>query len=71
MRIYVDVKPGNCNHCIYRVNVSRYLDMDDYCSLNMKCISKINMDIDSDCRQSPSFWRRLSIFSLTCPFQMV
>lgn len=46
MRIYVDVKPGNCNHCIYRVNVSRYLDMDDYCSLNMKCISKINMDID-------------------------
>ena len=25
----------------------------------------------SDCRQSPSFWRRLSIFSLTCPFQMV
>ena len=27
--------------------------------------------IISDCRQSTSFWRRLSIFSFTCAFQMV
>ena len=31
MRICMDKKSENCNHCIYRENVSRYLDLDDYC----------------------------------------
>lgn len=43
---YVDREPENCNHCIYRENVSRYLDIEDYCSLNKKSIYMIQMDID-------------------------
>ena len=45
MAIHADRKQ-NCNHCIYRQNVSRYLDLEDYCSLNMKHTSKIVMDKD-------------------------
>ena len=44
MDIYVDRKPENCNHCIYKKDVSRYFDLDDYCSKNMKNTSKINME---------------------------
>ncbi len=47
MKINVDRKPENCNHCIYRENVGRYFDLDDYCSKNMKHIRKI--DMESDC----------------------
>lgn len=46
MKTNMDRKPENCNHCIYRENVSRYFDLDDYCSKNMKHTSKIIMDDD-------------------------
>lgn len=46
MKINIYRKPENCNHCIYRENVSRYLDLDDYCSRTMKWIGKINIDTD-------------------------
>jgi hypothetical protein len=46
MDIYVDRKPENCNHCIYRKDVSRYLDIEDYCILNKKNICVIAMDMD-------------------------
>ena len=48
----MDIKPKNCNHCIYRENVSRYLDLEDYCSRNMKSTSKINMETDCRLRES-------------------
>lgn len=48
----MDIKPKNCNHCIYRENVSRYLDLEDYCSRNMKHTSKINMETDCPLRRS-------------------
>lgn len=46
MKTNMDRKPENCNHCIYRENVSRYFDLDDYCSKNRKHTSKIIMDDD-------------------------
>lgn len=46
MDIYVDRKPENCNHCIYRKDVSRYLDIEDYCILNKKNICMIRIDMD-------------------------
>lgn len=52
MGTYKDRKPENCNHCIYRENVSRYLDVEDYCSRNMKHTSEINMDVDCPLRKS-------------------
>lgn len=52
MEAYMDVKPKNCNHCIYRENVSRYLDLEDYCSKNMKHTSKINMETECPLRES-------------------
>ncbi len=52
MKIYVDNAPKNCNHCIYRENVSRCLDLEDYCSKNMKNTSKINMETDCPLRES-------------------
>ncbi len=48
----MDIKPKNCNHCIYRENVSRYLDLEDYCTRNMKHTSKINMETDCPLRKS-------------------
>ena len=51
MGIYMDIKPKNCNHCIYRENVSRYLDLEDYCSKNMRQTSKINMETDCPLRK--------------------
>lgn len=47
----MDIKPKNCNHCIYRENVSRYLDLEDYCSRNMKHTRKINMETDCPLRR--------------------
>ena len=52
MGVHMDIKPENCNHCIYRKNVSRYLDLEDYCSRNMKHIRKINMETDCPLRRS-------------------
>lgn len=52
MKINIYRKPENCNHCIYRENVSRYLDLDDYCSRTMKRTGKINIDIDCPLRKS-------------------
>lgn len=45
MAIHTDRKQ-NCNHCIYRQDVSSHFDLDDYCSLNMKRTSRITMDKD-------------------------
>lgn len=52
MGVCMDIKPKNCNHCIYRENVSRYLDLEDYCIRNMKHTSKINMETDCPLRES-------------------
>ena len=52
MGVHMDIRPKNCNHCIYRKNVSRYLDLEDYCSRNMKHIRKINMETDCPLRRS-------------------
>lgn len=46
MKICMNSKPENCNHCIYRKDVSRYLDMEDYCILNKKNTYMISMNID-------------------------
>ncbi len=51
MKIYMDRKPKNCNHCIYRENVSRCLDLDDYCIRIMKQTSRIIMDRDCPLRK--------------------
>ena len=51
MVVHMDIKPKNCNHCIYRENVSRYLDLEDYCSRNMKHTRKINMETDCPLRR--------------------
>lgn len=56
MKINVDRKPENCNHCIYRENVGRYFDLDDYCSKNMKHIRKINMETDCPLRKDKDIW---------------
>ncbi len=52
MGVHMDIKPENCNHCIYRENVSRYFDLEDYCSRNMKHTRKINMETDCPLRRS-------------------
>lgn len=46
MTIYVDDKPGNCNYCTYKRSMSQHWDLEDYCFLNKKRISKIIMDKD-------------------------
>ena len=52
MKINVDMKPRNCNHCIYLENVSRHYDLDDYCSKIMKRIGRIDMEKDCPLRKS-------------------
>lgn len=47
MKIYIGREPENCNYCIYREEMSRYVDLDDYCAKNGKRTSKIN--IQKDC----------------------
>ena len=59
----MDIKPKNCNHCIYRENVSRYFDLEDYCSRNMKHISKINMETDCPLRESKVRKHFMKIFN--------
>lgn len=51
MKTYLDMKPENCNHCSYRKDVSRYLDIEDYCSRNMKPTNQIDMDKDCPLRR--------------------
>ena len=63
MRICMDKKPENCNHCIYRENISRHLDMEDYCSLNRKRIGKIDMKTDCPLRKSIIRKRVMKIFT--------
>lgn len=46
MKVYVDNAPKNCNNCIFRQNMSQHWDLDDYCFLNKKSTSRINMDRD-------------------------
>ena len=41
MKICMDRKPENCNHCIYREELSRYFDLEDYCVKNGKRTGKI------------------------------
>ncbi len=52
MKIYMDRKPENCNHCIYREEWSRYFDLDDYCTKNGKRAGKINIQTDCPLRES-------------------
>lgn len=63
MNIHTDRKPENCNHCIYRENVSRYLDLDDYCSLNRKRTGKIDIKTDCPLRKSRIRKRSMKIFT--------
>lgn len=51
MKICMSGKPENCNYCIYRENVSRCLDLDDYCTRIMKQTSRIIMDRDCPLRK--------------------
>ncbi|MCX4378610.1 MAG: hypothetical protein OSJ61_20925 [Lachnospiraceae bacterium] len=60
----INIKPKNCNHCIYRKNVSRYLDLEDYCSRNMKHIRKINMDTDCPLRRSKVRKHFMKLFNI-------
>ena len=60
----MDIKPKNCNHCIYRENVSRFLDLEDYCSRNMKPTSKINMETDCPLRESKVRKHFMKIFNV-------
>ncbi len=46
MKVYVDNRPENCNNCIFKQIMSQHWDLEDYCFLNKKHISKINMDED-------------------------
>ncbi len=63
MRICMDKKPENCNHCIYRENISRHLDLEDYCSLNRKRIGKIDIKTDCPLRKSRIRKRVMKIFT--------
>ncbi len=51
MKICMYRKPENCNHCIYREELSRYVDLDDYCTKNRKRTGKINMQTDCPLRE--------------------
>lgn len=52
MKICMDRKPENCNYCIYREEMSRHLDLDDYCTKNRKKTGKINIQTDCPLRES-------------------
>lgn len=51
MKDCVDNKPENCNHCIFNQSISKHWDLEDYCLLNKKNISKIVMDKDCPLRE--------------------
>ena len=63
MRICMEKKSENCNNCIYRKDVSRHLDMDDYCSLNRKRTGKIDIKTDCPLRKSRIRKRVMKIFT--------
>lgn len=52
MKICMDRKPENCSHCIYREELSRYFDLEDYCVKNGKRTGKINIQKDCPLRES-------------------
>lgn len=62
MKICINSKPENCNHCIYWENVSRYLDIDDYCRKNMKRTVKIDFETDCLLRKSRTRKHAMKIF---------
>lgn len=55
MKICMSEKPENCNHCIYREEISRHFDLDDYCSKIMKRTGEINMGIDCPIRKEGEY----------------
>lgn len=46
MKIYVDEIPDNCNHCLFRENVSQHWEVEDYCLLTNKLICHTNICVD-------------------------
>lgn len=48
----MDRKPENFNHCIYKKDVRRYFDLDDYCAKNGKGTGRINIEEDCPLRKS-------------------
>ena len=60
----MDIKPKNCNNSIYRENVSRFLDLEDCCSRNMKPTSKINMETDCPLKESKVRKHFMKIFNI-------
>lgn len=36
MKVSADNAPENCNNCIYKQNMSKHWDLNDYCFLNKK-----------------------------------
>ncbi len=52
MKICMYRKLENCNHCIYREELSRYFDLDDYCTKSMKRTCRINIQTDCPLRES-------------------
>lgn len=43
---YVDA-PENCNGCKFKLEMGRHWELEDYCFLNQKSISR--MDLGKDC----------------------
>lgn len=52
MKTYMGREPINCNHCIYREEVSRHLDLEDYCTKNGKRAGEVNIQTDCPLRES-------------------
>lgn len=46
MKIYVDNAPKNCNNCIFKQDMSKHWNLEDYCFFNKKSTSRIIMDKD-------------------------
>ncbi len=47
MDTHVSDVPENCNGCMYKQILSRHWELEDYCALNQKSISR--MDMEKDC----------------------
>ncbi len=60
---HMDWKPENCNHCIYREEVSRHLDLEDYCSLNRKRTGKIDIGTGCPLRKPRTRKRVMKVFT--------
>lgn len=53
----------NCNHCIYREELSRHFDLEDYCSLNRKRTGKIDIGTDCPLRKPRTRKRVMKVFT--------